>query len=62
MEQEEDTLLLQREVEERLGLPKRSFTRLRSAGEKLPPRYRIGGRYYYRWKEVQAWLTSRKEG
>lgn len=56
-----EELLSQREVEERLSLPEKAFTRLRRAGADLPARYKIGGRYYYKWNEVQVWLNNQKE-
>ena len=58
---DEPVLMTQGEVEQRLRLGQRSFSRLRRLGADLPPRTKIGKSFFYRWDDVLTWLDRQKE-
>lgn len=48
-----------RELEERTPNARSTWQKRRISGD-TPPWYRIGGRVYYKWSEVQAWIEDKQ--
>jgi len=58
-----DKMLQTKTAAHYLGMPLRSFQRLMAKNnKKKPPHYRIGHKYFFKPKDLDAWLEAQKSG
>jgi predicted site-specific integrase-resolvase len=55
-----EDLISEKELAERFGRRTPTVKRWRWQG-RAPPFYRVNGRIYYSWPEVEEWLKMRRE-
>lgn len=56
----EEPLIPLADVAARLGMPVQTFYDHRKHG-RGPLGYKLGGKVFFRWSEVEAWLQSKRE-